>query len=145
MDNSLEKKFEGCRLTAYPDPGTGNEPWTIGYGHTGGVKKGDVCTQVQADAWLTEDTQFAVDAVARLVTVPLNGNQESALVDLVYNIGVGNFTSSTLLKNLNAGDYDGASAQFLVWDMAGGKMMQGLLNRRKAEQSKFDTVCISTA
>lgn len=144
MDDSLEKKYEGCKLIAYPDPGTGNTPWTIGYGHTKGVKQHDTCTQAQADQWLIEDIQFAVDAVGHLVTAPINDNQQSALVDLVFNIGVGNFAGSTLLKKLNAEDYNGASNEFVKWDMAGGHVMMGLLSRRKDETTMFNTPCTPT-
>jgi len=136
---SLIKQFEGLSLTAYPDPGTGAEPWTIGYGHTGDVTKGMVITQEQADAFLLQDAQNAVNQILSIVTVPLTSNQLSALVDFVYNLGIGNLHSSTLLKLLNTSDFGGAANQFLVWDKAAGHIMPGLLRRRTAERSVFLT------
>ena len=138
-DNAFDmiKKFEGYSATAYPDPGTGGEPWTIGYGHTGGVKRGDICDEAQADYWLRQDVQTAVKAVQDYVAVPVNQNQFDALVDFVYNVGSGNFGKSTLLKKLNAGDYDGAADEFLRWNKAGGKVLRGLTVRRQAERDLF--------
>jgi len=134
---ALIKQFEGLSLTAYPDPGTGAEPWTIGYGHTGDVTKGMVITQEQADAFLLQDAQNAVNQILSLVKVPLTSNQLSALIDFVYNLGIGNLRSSTLLKLLNAGNYAGAANQFLVWDQAAGHVMPGLFRRRMAERTLF--------
>jgi lysozyme len=136
---TLIKQFEGLRLTAYPDPGTGAEPWTIGYGHTGNVTKGMVITEIQANAFLMEDARNACNQVLEVVTVTLNDNELSALVDFVYNLGIGNLHSSTLLKKLNTSDFAGAADQFLVWDMAAGHVMPGLLRRRTAERSVFLT------
>lgn len=78
------------------------------------------------------------EAAVNKVTVALNQNQFDALVSLTYNIGTGAFASSTLLKKLNAGDYKGAAAQFDVWNKAGGKRMQGLVNRRSTERKLFE-------
>ena len=137
MNTDIEKQYEGCRLTAYPDPGTGGEPWTIGYGHTGGVKQGDTITQEQADALLLADLKNAINAVESSVTTMLTDEEESALVDLVFNIGNGNFLHSTLLKLLNSGDYAGAAEQFSRWDKAGGRVLAGLTKRRAAEAALF--------
>jgi len=82
----LTQSFEGCRLKAYLD--SVGVP-TIGYGHTHGVTMGMTCTQEQADAWLQEDTQGAVQAVNNLVTVPLTQQQFDALVDFTFNLGAG--------------------------------------------------------
>jgi len=130
----LTQGFESCRLTAYPD--SKGVP-TIAWGHTAGVNLGDACTQAQADAWLLEDIQTAVDAVNRLVTVPLQQHQFDALVDFTFNAGQGNFASSTMLKMLNAGDFMGAELQFARWDMAGGAHIAGLARRRAAEAAEF--------
>ncbi|MBC7454891.1 MAG: lysozyme [Massilia sp.] len=138
MNTEIEKQFEGCKLVAYPDPGTGGEPWTIGYGHTEGVKRGDVCTQSQADTWLSSDLRTALNAVHATVVVPLSDDEEGALVDLVFNIGVGNFTHSTLLKKLNARDYKGAASEFGRWNHAGGAVLAGLTRRRAAEADLFE-------
>lgn len=137
MKIELTKSFEGCSLVAYPDPGTNAEPYTIGYGHTKGVKRGDTCTQAQADAWLLEDLKFSIDAVRSAVKVSLSENEESALVDLVFNIGAGNFAKSTLLKKLNLSDRLGASKEFIKWNMASGQVMNGLTRRRVAEADLF--------
>jgi lysozyme len=135
----LTESFEGIRLTAYPDPGTGGEPWTIGYGHTGNDVCGSTtCTQEQAEAWLLQDVQKAAAAVNDLVQVDLTQNEFDALVDFVFNLGVGNFKSSTLLRKINAGDMDGAAAEFDKWDRAAGKVMAGLLRRRQAETDLFN-------
>lgn len=134
---ALIKRFEGCRLQAYPDPATGGEPITIGVGHTGGVKLGDTITQEEADELLHGDLIHAEDDIARLVKAPLNQNEYDALVSLVFNIGGTNFAMSTLLKHLNAWRYDDAANQFLVWNKAAGKVMQGLIRRREAERKLF--------
>ena len=95
----LTEQFEGLRLTAYPDPGTGGAPWTIGYGHTGpDVHPGLTITQQQAENLLARDIQTASDAVNRLVKYHLKQEEFDALVDFTYNCGAGNLKISTLLK-----------------------------------------------
>jgi lysozyme len=134
----LCKKWEGCRLQAYPDPATGGDPWTIGYGATGpDIKKGVVWTQEQADADLRIRLQDIVGGFSSFITVPLNDNQAAALASLQYNIGKGNLQHSTLVKYLNSGNYQAAAEQFLVWNRATGHVMAGLYNRRKAEHEVF--------
>jgi lysozyme len=128
------ESFEGYSNTAYKDVGG---VWTIGYGHTQDVKPGDVCTDDQAQQWLTQDIQWAVSEVKRVVTVPLTQNEFDALVDFVYNVGIGNFESSTMLKLLNSGNYADAAGEFAKWDIASGKQIAGLLNRRIAERDEF--------
>jgi lysozyme len=132
---ALTEQFEGCSLTAYPDV---KGVWTIGYGHTGGVTPDQVCTQEQADEWLRIDIRGAVRAVQTLVKVPLTQDEFNALVDFVFNVGSGNFAASTMLARLNLSDYAGAAAQFERWDLAGGNVIQGLLNRRIAEENEFN-------
>jgi lysozyme len=128
---ALTKKFESCRLTAYPDPGTGAEPWTCGWGSTGpDIAQGTVWTQAQADARLEEGLNRAGQAVNGLVHVVLNQNQFDALCDFTYNVGAGNFRSSTLLRLLNAGDFAGAAQQFARWKLAAGHVLPGLIARR---------------
>lgn len=134
----LTESFESCALAAYADPKLGWAVPTIGWGHTRGVKRGDTCTQAQADAWLLEDIQNAVAAVNRLVTVPLTQHEFDALVDFTFNAGQGNFASSTMLRKLNAGDKHGAAAEFARWDMSGGAHMAGLARRRAAEAALFE-------
>lgn len=132
-------EHEGLMLHAYPDPGTGAEPYTIGYGHTGGVKPGDTCTEAQAMEWLAEDVREAERAIERLVTVDLTQDQFDALVSFVFNLGAGNFGGSTLLKRINAGDFEGASREFPKWNKAAGRVMAGLTKRRLAEAALFSS------
>ena len=134
---ALIKEFEGLSLTAYPDPGTGGEPWTIGYGHTGGVKEGDVITQDQADEFLRKDIRNFEKCVNTYVNVPITQSQFDALVAFCFNVGCGNFKKSTLLAKLNAEDDVGAADEFLRWNRAGGKVMAGLTRRREAERALF--------
>jgi lysozyme len=138
-DQGIEfiKKHEGFSARAYPDPATGGEPWTIAYGHTGGVRRGDVCDEAQADFWLRNDIQTAEDAVNELVTQPITQSQFDALVDFIYNVGVANFAKSTLLKKINGNDFDGALNEFVRWDRAGGREMAGLKRRREEEANLF--------
>jgi lysozyme len=135
---ALTESFEGCKLTAYQDV---RGVWTIGYGHTGTeVCAGLVWTQAQAEAALLADIQNAVNRVNSLVHVALTQPEFDALVDFTFNVGAGAFASSTMLKLLNAGNYQGAAAQFDRWDMAGGQVVAGLLRRRQAETQEFQGV-----
>ena len=137
----LIEHFEGCELKAYPDPATGGDPWTIGYGHTGPeVHPGMVITQAEADALLRQDAEKVAKQVAPMVHVPLSQQEFDALVCLVFNVGIGNFAKSTLLKKLNAGDYDGAANELPKWNKAEGKVMAGLTRRREAERELFNAV-----
>lgn len=131
----LTKQFEGCKFKSYQDVGG---VWTIGYGHTFEVQPNQTCTQEQADKWLLIDIAWAVNVVNKCVEIQLNQHEFDALVDLVFNIGSGNFMKSTLLKKLNYPGYDGEDDEFLKWDKVKGKEVQGLLNRRKAEVQEFN-------
>lgn len=134
----LVKSCEGCVLHAYPDPGTDGDPWTVGYGHTGPeVKPGYVVDQDQADADLRADMQSAADGVNAAVSVSLAQNQFDALVSFVFNVGQRNFQNSTLLRELNFGQYAKAADQFLVWNKGGGGVLPGLVKRRAAERALF--------
>lgn len=146
----LIKDFEGLELEAYPDPGTGGAPWTIGYGHTGPeVKPGLTWTKDQAEQTLRSDLEPFERDVTQLVTVPINQNQFDALVSFCFNVGsdidsddiAEGLGDSTLLKKLNAGDYQGAADEFPKWNRAGGKVMAGLTKRRNAERDLFLTPC----
>ncbi len=135
----LIAEFEGCNLTAYKCPAG---IWTIGIGHTSAagapaVKSGMRITQTEADDILARDLVRFEDAVSRLVRVPINQNQFDALVSFAFNLGEGALASSTLLKKLNAGDYEGAADQFARWNKAGGKVLAGLTRRRAAEADLF--------
>jgi lysozyme len=131
--------FEGLRLKAYDD---GVGVWTIGFGTTKypngiRVKKGDTCTLDQAKAYMQNDLKSFEQTVNNTVKVLLNQNQFDALVSLAYNIGSTAFKNSTLVRQLNEGNYKAAANQFNVWVNAGGKRMQGLVNRRAAERTLF--------
>ncbi|MBK4770990.1 MAG: lysozyme [Pantoea sp. Morm] len=133
---NLIKRFEGLRLEAYRD--SVGIP-TIGYGHTHGVKMGDVITGAQADAFLREDLQVAELIINTNVKVRLTQGQFDALASFVFNLGSGNFVKSTLLKKLNTGDFSGAAGEFGKWVNAGGKKLPGLVKRRAAEREVFLT------
>lgn len=137
---TLVKQFEGCVLHAYPDPGTGGDPWTIGYGHTGSdVHPGVTWTQAQADVALERDVQRFADDVNVMVTHSVSPNQFAALVSFAYNLGPTALAESTLLRLVNAGDYANAALQFARWTYAGGRQLPGLVRRRAAERALFLT------
>lgn len=133
------KSFEGLRLVAYQ---CAAGVWTIGWGHTSGVKEGNKITVGQAELFLTSDLIPFENAINRLVKVTITQNQFDALICLIFNIGITAFTNSTLLKKLNAGDYAGASNQFLVWNKITlngiKKPSLGLTQRRQSEKELFD-------
>ena len=134
LDNLL-KKFEGCKLKAYKCPA---DVWTIGYGHTSAageplVKEGMTITQAEAEAILKRDLVKYETPVANLVKVDLEQNQFDVLVDFAYNAGVGNLKTSTLLKKVNAGDFDAVPTELMKWTKGGGKELPGLVRRRQAE------------
>jgi len=128
--------FEGCRLIAYDD---GGEVWTIGYGHTNGIHPGMSITQSQAEQFLQEDLGIFESYVEEALQVDVNEDQFSALVCFCFNVGPGGegFGGSTLLRKLNAGDFQGAAGQFPVWNKGGGEPLLGLTRRRLAEQALF--------
>lgn len=137
----LLKTFESCRLQAYPDKGG---VWTIGWGETHGVTEGMKITQDEADRHLLTELQYFCAEVQKLVKVPLNDNQFSALVDFAYNEGTGRLQNSTLLSLLNQGLYLSAADEFERWDKiidSTGKKIEvdGLLRRRRAEKALFLT------
>ncbi|MCP1104855.1 lysozyme [Serratia nevei] len=131
---NLIKHFEGLKLRAYQ---CSAHVWTIGYGHTVDVSANDVITEEEALYFLHQDVAESERAVNQYVHVPLTQNQFDALVSFVFNLGVGNFRTSTLLKKLNAGDDDGAAQEFGRWIHAGGKVLPGLVRRREAERALF--------
>ncbi|EBX5572414.1 lysozyme [Salmonella enterica subsp. enterica serovar Kuessel] len=125
---------EGVKLAAYQD---GGGVWTIGYGHTRGVKQGQVINHEQADEFLNNDLRQVESCISERVTVALNQNQFDALVSFVFNIGRQAFSDSTLLKKLNEGKYRAAADQFTRWVYDNDKFVQGLYNRRVAERDLF--------
>lgn len=135
---ALTESFEGYSETAYPDPVSGAEPYTICWGHVAGVRPGDTATRAQCEAWLLTDVQTVCDAINRDCTWPGVTQEEfDALTDFGFNLGVAALEGSTLWRLLMAGDLAGADAQFQRWDLAGGHVVRGLLNRRQAEQRLF--------
>lgn len=134
---ALLKSFESLQTKAYTCPAG---VLTIGYGSTGPhVKPGMVITEQEAERLLSVDLVRFEQAVEQSVKVPLTPNQFSALVVFAFNIGVGAFRESTLVKMLNAGDLVGAANQFLRWTKAGGRELAGLVKRREAEKALFLT------
>lgn len=132
---ALVREFEGCRLDAYRCPA--GIP-TIGYGATGpDIRMGMKWTQEEADERLAEDLARFAEGVERLVLVDLTDNQFAALVAFAYNVGLGALAGSTLLRKLNAGDYEGAADQFPRWSKGGGRVLPGLVRRRAAERDLF--------
>ncbi len=130
---ALIKGAEGLRLEAYLCPAG---VWTVGYGHTGDVKKGDKVSGHQADVILRLDLERFEKAVERLA--PGAGENEfAALVSFAYNLGEAALGRSTLLKKFLAGDKPGAAAEFMKWVNAAGHVMPGLVNRRASERALF--------
>lgn len=130
----LTELFEGNILSAYKDQ---HGLWTIGYGHTAGVRPGQTITQEQAVTYLESDIRTAAACVNDVVTVKLTQPQFDSLVDFAFNVGVTSFRHSTLLRDVNAGNFPEALSQFNLWDHCGGVVNAGLLRRREAEASEF--------
>ena len=130
-------KYEGCRLTAYLCPA--GVP-TICYGHTGPeVRKGMTITQAEADELLRKDVERHVHDFSRYVNVPVTENQFIALTSLVFNCGVSYVVHQCprLMRSLNAGDVEACAHEFLDINRAGGKVLAGLTERRRAEAKLF--------
>lgn len=136
----LIKQFEGCArlrsdglVEAYPDPGTGGDPWTIGWGATGaGIGPGTVWTREECDARLKRDlARYAAEVTQALGDAPTSPNQFDALVSFHYNTGA--IARATLTKRHRAGDHEAAIQEFGRWNRAGGRVMNGLVRRRAAE------------
>ena len=130
----LIKRHEGLELKAYLDAAG---VWTIGYGHTGGVKSGDVISDRQAEELLQADLATAERAVS-VQRLRLNQNQFDALVSFVYNVGAGNFNRSTLLRYARVNVNDTRIRQeFSRWIYAGKKILPGLVKRRREEAALY--------
>jgi lysozyme len=135
---ALMHKWEGCRLKAYPDPGSADgKPWTIGWGSTGaGIGPGTVWTQDQADKRFEQDlVKYANEVSKAIGNAPTTQEQFDALVAFHYNTG--KIGSATLTKKHIAGDYEGAAKEFSKWVNNDGKRMQGLVNRRADEAALY--------
>lgn len=140
----LIKRFEGCarrredgRFEAYPDPGTGAEPWTIGWGSTGkGIGPGTVWTQTQCDARLLIDlSRYGTEVAEAIGDAPTTQNQFDALVSFHYNTGA--IRRATLTKLHRQGRFDAAGREFMKWVNAGGRPLAGLVRRRQAERDLY--------
>ena len=133
------KESEGLRLNAYPDPGSRDgHPWTIGYGHTKNVKKGDRISKAKAEAFLRQDVEWAEREVSRL-GVDLSQNQFDALVSFAFNVGAGQFRSSSVARMAKAGRHDVVPSRLDLWVKNDGRVMRGLVNRRAAEGALYAT------
>ena len=131
----LIKKFEGCKLVAYPDPGTGGDPWTVGYGCTGqDIKQHTVWTFERAEYELEKRASGCL-MDAEIASPILKGQTDkiAAIADFIYNCGLSNYKSSTLKKYIDTSQYSYAAKEILRWNHAGKKVMDGLTHRRKAE------------
>lgn len=128
------KPFEGLALKAYKDA---IGIWTIGYGYTKGVKKGDKIDIKIAELYLNAEIKVSISSLNRLAIIPLNENQTIALTDFIYNLGSGAFQRSTLRMKLNRGDFEGAAFEFIRWNKAKGIQLTGLTKRRIAERVLF--------
>ena len=138
----LIKRNEGCVLDAYPDPATGGDPWTIGYGHTGpDVAEGLSITQERAEELLRQDLGRFQDGVDDLIAenAAISDSQYGAMVSLAFNIGLGNFRASSVLRDHNAGNNQAAADAFRMWNKAAGKVMNGLTRRREEERTLYLT------
>ena len=129
------KRFESCQLTAYQDS---VGVWTVGYGHTKGVNRGDKITQQQADEYLLQDIATFEASAIKVRGIWTQG-QFDAVVDFMYNCGVANFNASTLKKYIEGGRKTWEiQEQFLRWVNAGGKKLGGLVTRRIWEANRFN-------
>ena len=132
---SLVKKFEGCKLEAYQ---CAAGVWTIGYGSTHGVQKGDVWSQEKAEFMLIDELEEYCKYVSYAVTVPLNQCQIDSLTSWTFNLGPTNLNNSSMLKVLNSGDYEGVPNQIKRWNKVNGQVNDGLIRRREAEALLFE-------
>lgn len=130
----LIKKYEGFSARPYKCPAG---VLTIGYGRTIDVRPYEITTEEAETIWLDKYVKTIADQILAIVKVELSNNQICALIDFVYNLGIGNFKSSTLLKKINQGDFSAAANEFLKWNKAGGIVLKGLENRRIAERMLF--------
>ena len=131
---ALIKEFEGLRLKAYKCPGG---VWTIGYGHTAGVKPGMVISEAQAEEYFKADL-IAFEKYLNGLGLALDQNQFDALISFIYNVGTGNFSSSTLLRKVKANPQDNSIMdEFLRWVYSKGRVLPGLQRRRLAEMKLY--------
>ena len=131
---ALIKEFEGLRLKAYLCPGG---VWTIGYGHTAGVKPGMVISEAQAEEYLKADL-ISFERYLNGLGLALNQNQFDALISFIYNVGTGNFSNSTLLRKVRANPQENSIMdEFLRWVYSKGRVLPGLQRRRLDEMKLY--------
>lgn len=155
----LIQSFEGLpdgnpktvKLDPYLDP---VGIWTIGWGHAmrdaeGNFLRGEANRQAATEMYpdgitrrealtlLRDDVRSVVFAIRKAVTTKINENQMAALISFTFNVGIGNLKSSTLLKHVNQGEFGSAAKEFAKWNKSGGKVLKGLIRRRKAESELF--------
>lgn len=136
----LIKSFEACKLEAYLDTLADPPVWTVGWGQTGPhITKGTVWTQTRADSEFERSAGECADLILALCKVIPNANQLGAMVSLAYNIGIGNFRKSSVLRLHNQGKFAEAASAFAMWNKAGGKVRAGLTRRRAAEAALYLT------
>lgn len=140
---AIIKRHEGLRLKAYPDPGSRNgHPWTIGYGHTRGVKKGDRITKAQAETFLRQDVAWA-EAEVRRLGIDLNQNQFDALTSFAFNVGPGQFRRSSVARMAKRGRHDLVPSRLNLWVKNDGRVMRGLVLRREAEGNLYSKLVVA--
>ncbi len=137
------KTYEGLRLKAYPDPGTGGEPWTIGYGHTSSagapdVYEGLVITLSDANQIFDKDSAAFASEVENCVSVELNPNQLGALTSFAYNLGIPKFKRSSVLRAVEQGKGDEVARRLMTYNRAAGRVLPGLVKRRAAEAHLYN-------
>jgi len=134
------KRFEGWSSSAYKCPAG---RWTIGYGATWDIRGNAVTsshrdiTKAQGDALLRREIRHVEAAISRLITAELTDNMFSSIASWSFNVGTGNFQRSTLRMKLNRGDYEGAADELPKWRRAGGRILKGLVTRRRYERALF--------
>ncbi len=131
---ALIREFEGLKCEAYQ---CSAKVWTIGYGHTRGVRKGQRCDLRQAEQWLKEDVEEAERGVRSLFKWPLTQNQFDALVSFVFNLGAMQISGTGIQSLINSGDMAAAAERLLKWNIADNKVSEGLTRRRRAERELF--------
>lgn len=131
---NMIKTFEGFALTAYQNAGG---IWTIGYGHASGVRKGDQITENTATQFLLADLVPVEKTLSAAVSTTLSQDQYDALCCFIFSVGSPAFSGSTLLKQINQGEFTAAADDFTNWNKVAGNPVAGLTRRRLAERQLF--------
>lgn len=134
MAVALVGGFEGLRQNAYPDPATGGKPWTVCYGETKDVRKGDYHTIAECKAMLVDSLQDYADGIEKCVHVPMPDARFVALTSFAYNVGIGAACGSSVIKLINAGQVQLGCDALMKWNKAAGITFPGLTRRRAKER-----------